>query len=623
MATDYPAESQQPAKITTFSPNCRHDSGLISKIEFFLGGCSGLLSEVTIMKKIVLRSASQRSQFKTLNLSRFAKDEDGTFTIFVLFIFLSLLVLTGGGTDMMKVERERTNLQSTLDRAVLAAADLDQKLPPKTVVENYLAKSGFSENPPHVEIYETFGSRKVVATAETEVPLHFLPLAGIDSFTAKAASTAEEAIGAVEVSLVLDISGSMGRSSADPDKTKIEVLRESAKKFVSLMLNKTGTSTETTGGTVSISIVPYATQVNAGAAILDQFTNVSNEHSYSHCINFAGTDFTEASLDKTDPFLRSAHFDVFTTSADPIALPQCPTRPGSSITAVTDDVTTLHQQIDKLTANGNTSIEIGVKWGAALLDPSFRSVVTQLNADGHVPNKFKFRPSNYNPDLVAEGESTGDTTIPVADTSGTSGDSTETVGVETDVLKIIVVMTDGYNTAQYTLDPDLRSGMSDVWYNDAVDEYWVFDPATDEYVHRPDPDVYSYERADHPFGDAEGEEGTPVRLTYPELFNKTSLSWNAYKNYGWQSNNGWNWYDSRYSWVNSSTKDTRTKNICKEAKDKGVIIYGIAFEAPRHGLKTIKRCASSPSHVYNVKGLKLEDAFQSIASSIRKLRLTQ
>ncbi|MCX8955425.1 hypothetical protein OU790_18555, partial [Ruegeria sp. NA] len=97
----------------------------------------------------------------------------------------------------------------------------------------------------------------------------------------------------------------------------------------------------------------------------------------------------------------------------------------------------------------------------------------------------------------------------------------------------------------------------------------------------------------------------------------------ARDNYYWQSSGWAEWYSKAYAKVETSAKNQRTKHICDAAKDQGIIVYGIAFEAPRSGYRTLKDCASSDSHVYDVSGLNLEKAFESIASSIRKLRLTQ
>jgi len=69
--------------------------------------------------------------------------------------------------------------------------------------------------------------------------------------------------------------------------------------------------------------------------------------------------------------------------------------------------------------------------------------------------------------------------------------------------------------------------------------------------------------------------------------------------------------------------DTQLQSICSLAKDKSVIVYGIAFEAPSNGQTQIRACATSDAHYYNASGLQIQTAFRSIASNISQLRLTQ
>ncbi|MCA0906154.1 pilus assembly protein TadG-related protein [Ruegeria marisrubri] len=560
-----------------------------------------------------LQNDGSKPKRKISRLQQFARKEDGTFTIFTLLILILMLAITGMAMDLMTYERDRASLQSTLDRAVLAAADLDQKLPPKDVVDAYMEKAGLGHLEKTVTVTEGFGSRKVAATANAVVPTRFMRFGKVTELNMKAASTAIESIGSVEISLVLDMSGSMRWSSATAGKSKIDVLKTAAKGFVTKMLEESGETK------ISMSIVPYATQVNAGQDILGKFTNVTSEHNYSHCVNFSSGQFGSATLDPTAFYQRTGHFDPWrytqatvngrTTDGEPPAYFVCPVRTGSEITAVTDNVQYLHNRIDALTASGNTSIDVGMKWGVGILDPSFQPVINALATENKVPAKFANRPESY----------------------------------DSDVLKVVIVMTDGQNTTQYMLDPSARSGQTDVWFNPEFEredgskgEYSV------RYYHDPqgnNPDRWvwmqhtkekgSYVTAEHPFGNppnenpANEEVGTATRLSYPELFNRTSLWWNAKKNFYWQSNHENTWYYGLRKSVGSSTKNARTASICGAAKDKGVIIYGIAFEAPTSGLNTIKSCASSDSHVHNVAGLDLDKAFTAIASSIRKLRLTQ
>ncbi len=72
-----------------------------------------------------------------------------------------------------------------------------------------------------------------------------------------------------------------------------------------------------------------------------------------------------------------------------------------------------------------------------------------------------------------------------------------------------------------------------------------------------------------------------------------------------------------------STMNNRLLNLCSRVKEQGVVIYTVAFEAPTIGRNLLRDCASSPNHAFDVDGLEIASAFSSIATSIRKLRLTQ
>ncbi|WP_425044006.1 pilus assembly protein TadG-related protein [Primorskyibacter sp. S87] len=504
-------------------------------------------------------------------LTRFARDESGTFTVLSLFLFLIILAIGGIGVDLMRFERDRASLQYTMDRAVLAAADLDQRATPEDVVRSYLEKANLLQYLSNIEVTQNLGYRKVSATAETEIPTQFMHMSGVDTLTAPAASTAEESIGAVEISLVLDVSGSMRRYS------RLDNLKVAAKEFVDTLLD----STEP--GAVSISIIPYATQVNAGESLLDKY-NATQEHDYSYCVNFNDNQFSKPDLERDEILERTMHFDPWSYEDGTIPIPVCPVRAGSDILPLTDNRIVLHNHIDAMSAQGNTSIDIGTKWGTVLLDPGTQSVVTDLIAEGEIDNKFEGRPSNY----------------------------------DADVLKIMVVMSDGQNTDQYMLNPSLREGMSDVWYNATSDRYTVYKSNGNPNYFWPETEEWT----DHPYGDESEEPGNAVRLTYPELFNRASIRF--FSDYLYQfTNSSWGRFSSAFSKKETSAKNQRTKHVCDAAKDEGIIVYTVAFEAPRTGYRTLKDCASSDSHVYDVEGLDIISAFESIASSIRKLRLTQ
>ena len=84
---------------------------------------------------------------------------------------------------------------------------------------------------------------------------------------------------------------------------------------------------------------------------------------------------------------------------------------------------------------------------------------------------------------------------------------------------------------------------------------------------------------------------------------------------------GQNCCGARYS---TSLQDANTLSICTELKDRGVLIYSIAFQAPSSGASLMQACASSPSHYFNASSAELLTVFQGIGMNIQNqaLRLT-
>ena len=557
---------------------------------------------------------------------RFAIREDGSLIVFAVYVFVIILMFGGIGIDLMRFERDRANMQYTMDRAVLAAADIDQTLSPKKVVEDYLEKAGMGDYLTSVTVDEGLSFRTVSATASADFKTQFMHMSGVDSLTAPAASTAEERIDGVEISLVLDVSGSMGSYN------RLKNLKVAAKEFIDTMVDNTE------DGKMSMSIVPYAQQVSVPADFLDQF-NVTDEHHYSNCINFDSSDFDSAALSTKTELKRTMHFDYTTSSFegrdDPQLIKNPVCLPDSSREAMImqKDASKLKSFISDLWAGGYTSIDLGMKWGTALLDPSIQPAISELVDLGEVSADFSARPHTY--------------------------ESGET-------LKVIVLMTDGENTSQYYLPDEYRNGDTRAWWNEEEEVYSVnvgpdlLDRDGDLNLLE---DIYYWneldEWADHPYGNgtydttayewgctrynwkgkctkkgwvASGtetveEDGTAVKLTMGELFAYTTPRKIADEIFqptmGYTAaRNEW-YYGPRGHYVNSSTKNTRTKAICDAAKAENIVVYTIAFEAPSSGKAVLKDCASSDSHYFDVDGLDIVDAFSSIASSIRKLRLTQ
>jgi hypothetical protein len=80
------------------------------------------------------------------------------------------------------------------------------------------------------------------------------------------------------------------------------------------------------------------------------------------------------------------------------------------------------------------------------------------------------------------------------------------------------------------------------------------------------------------------------------------------------------------TWKSAPQMDTLLQQACAAARGDGIIIYGIAFQASTAGQTQIRNCSTdgvTGSHYFNATTMNIASAFQSIASNISQLRLTQ
>ncbi|MFT6604922.1 MAG: Flp pilus assembly protein TadG [Halocynthiibacter sp.] len=538
------------------------------------------------------RAAMARAK---LHAKRFGKDEAGSLIVFSLFIFVLILLAGGMAVDIMRFESDRTRVQNTTDRAILAAADLDQTVDAQTVVNDYFAKGGLAGYTPLVtDDTDDLTYSTVTATTNVAFQSMFMKHLGIDTLPLSAAGKAQERISEIEISLVLDISGSMDGSN------RLTNMKIAAKDFVKTIYDSAETDT------VTMSIIPYNTQVNAGPEILSQFSR-NFSHNYSHCLDFSSADFNETALDLTATYKQTLHFDPISeygswwggvTGVTPEWWP-CEGTSASTILPFSADRNILNAKIESLIADGNTSIDLGIKWGAAMLDPAFQPVTSALSVGtgATVNGLFSDRPVSY------------------------SDNST---------MKVIVVMTDGENTKQYYMDDAYSAGGSDVFVNPLnTSQISVFRKSsgcingttTNCYWRKSTSSNSSGSMNTSPYGGA-----SAVEYDYRDVFNRYTTNYVA-QMYRWANNGSdstYNFWDSAfYDYVDPSLKNTRMANICDAAKEKDIIIFTIGFEVDDGDAVYMENCASSESHFFRVAGTNLTTAFNEIANKISELRLVQ
>lgn len=507
-------------------------------------------------------------------MQRFVRDEQGTITIFALMIFILMLAAGGIAVDVMRYETQRTQLQYTLDRAVLAAAALNQMEDPEEVVIDYFATSGLEHYRLDVDVDQGLNYRRVSAEVEMDIQTYFMNMFGVNALTSPARGAAEERIMDIEISMVLDISGSMGWNS------KIYHMRNAANEFVDTVL---AANSDAEDQQVAVSIVPYNGRVNAGSTIASVFT-LSDEHDASRCTRFDAVEYQSTGIDPDEPIERLAHFDRSNANRyRNFRRPHCQTSEYAAILPWSNDADDLHASINGLNANGWTAIDLGMRWGVALLDPAAQPALTALIAENDVHEDFAGRPYSYD---------------------------------EPEVLKVLILMTDGENTNQYDIVQTRKRGPSPVFEDPGTGRTSAYLPNYDLYYWHHN-DSYHNE----PYGGSDA-----VAIPWVDLWATYSARMLAGEFFYYAGD--WDYYyDLRYDSIelysNANTADVNLRAICDAANDAGIIVFTIAFEAPQRGRDVMQYCATTPSHYYDADGIEISEAFASIAQSINMLKLVQ
>lgn len=520
------------------------------------------------------------------DVKRFARDEDGHIIPFTVVMLTLMLMLAGIGVDIIHFETVRTKQQQTLDRATLAAASLTQELEAESVVRDYFAKADMTEHLKLVQYQRSFNASTVRAEAEIELTPIFLNLYDLTDSTkliARGSSQAEQRINNIEIMLVLDVSGSM-------EGTKLSNMKSAASEFVDTVLD------QDVENRVSIGIVPYNGQVNLPEYLQQMFTRVDDhEVDNVNCFDLPGSTYNSLTLSRTSGMPVTANADTFSTTAGGYIAPNdstyatvrpgnrwCPPSTRNVIRAPTNNRTALKSHIQNLEAIGATSINAGMKWGMALLDPSARSLYTGMVAAGQTPSYFGSRPFDYN---------------------------------DREAMKIVVLMTDGEHFAEERVNEGFRAGDAPIW-RASDGRYSVYHNRSGSYDYYY-PHNNSWNTA--PYGG-----NYAVRQRWPQVWERVRLTWVAYQLYARPLGRN---YTTQVNDMRTQTPignmDSQLQQVCNLAKGREVLVYGIAFEAPPNGRDQIEQCASSPAHYFNAQGLEISTAFRAIATNITQLKLTQ
>ncbi len=319
-------------------------------------------------------------------VSRFASDRSGNFALTFAAASTVLLLAAGLAVDFSHMMNVKTNLSQALDSAILSTAreiarGKVSKADAQKKVEEFLSANlnanRVDSAATHLASFKLDAlTNEISATATTTYKVAFPVFSVSPNQSISVASAAAYSDRKVEVSMVLDVTGSMADRNKGEATTKIDDLKVAAKAAVDAFINNGSDNAR-------VAIVPYSAAVNSGilsAAVRDPRGN-------------------KPVSDKCATERRGGHmFDdaspaaAKVTRADEIGAKSYWICPKAEVQPLTRDTAKLNTTISNLIADGSTAGHIGIQWGWYMLSPNWKSALPAASAPVNygVANTEKF-----------------------------------------------------------------------------------------------------------------------------------------------------------------------------------------------------------------------------------------
>jgi Flp pilus assembly protein TadG len=246
-----------------------------------------------------------RETLVRLGLTRFASNRRGNVGMMFGLALVPMTIAAGAAFDYTIAAADRTKLQAANDDAIIAVARAVQANPSlsvaqqKAIVQNYLTAEVSKLNA-SITNYTVAANGQITLDTQASIPRtlsRVMPDSGSGYVTIVAAhSAALSTTPSVEVALVLDHTGSMSESSGG--MMKITALQQAANSLVSTIMN---------GSTTKVAVVPFSMSVNVGSQYATAGWVDTLGKSSIHWKPAVGT-----GGDITKPAWATSRFDLFT-----------------------------------------------------------------------------------------------------------------------------------------------------------------------------------------------------------------------------------------------------------------------------------------------------------------------
>jgi Flp pilus assembly protein TadG len=333
-------------------------------------------------------------------LGRFLQDRRAAVAPILGLLIFPMVGAVGAAVDYSRAAAVRTAMQTAIDSTALMLSKTAQNLTPaqiNTSANNYFTALFNRPEASNVQIATQFSSQQqgsftLAVTGTADVSTMFWRLMGQDMVHLTTTGEVIWGIKKLNLALALDNTGSMAQSS------KMTQLKIAAHSLLTTLQNAA-----TTPGDITVSIVPFATDVNVGTANVDatwidwtdwnaangtcsstSYTTQSTCTSHSKIwtpANHSTWNGCVYDRDQNNDVLNTA--PVAGSASTMYRAHQAANCPASMMT-LSSDWTALNSKIDAMTPAGNTNVTIGMQMAWQTLSP-----VAPFNAPAASPDREK------------------------------------------------------------------------------------------------------------------------------------------------------------------------------------------------------------------------------------------
>jgi Flp pilus assembly protein TadG len=282
----------------------------------------------------------------------FGHDERGTVAVVFGLMFMVLVLISGIAVDHGRMISQQQRIAAAADAAALAAGRglLDGRLTDEEIKQQAIRifNANFEEGTKHgvvrqVRVGVNRRTGEIKVDVDSDVPMTITRAGGFESFPVGAESATIFDQRDIELSMALDVTGSMAGS-------KLAALKDASKDLIDILLPAGGTQNK-----IRIGLAPYAASINAGDYARPVTNNISNR-----CVHERG-----GAQRFTDAAPGTGTWLGFTNGMS------CP---NARIEPLTTDAGLLKTRIDGFTASGMTAGHLGAAWAWYLVSPEWASL---------------------------------------------------------------------------------------------------------------------------------------------------------------------------------------------------------------------------------------------------------